>query len=88
MPAATPSATMSCGDPPSIYHQIQARELMDQQVFSAPIWATDVVTRLDKLEKIMDQLDKEEKIREKNLFVQELYDQYKVALVLLEDPDE
>lgn len=85
MPHTTPSATMSAGDQYP-WHQFP----QEQQIFQDPnpIWLADLQKRLDTLEKIMDRLDKEEKIKKKSLFVQELYDQYKVALALLEDSDE
>lgn len=82
MPSAAASA-LATGDPPSSWRYGQPA-FQD----SNPIWLEALQTRLDKLEKIINQLDKEEKIREKSVFVQELYDQYKVALALLEDPDE
>lgn len=43
--------------------------------------------RLTKLEKFMDQIIREKEIRDKNSFVQELYDQYKVGLVLAAGED-
>lgn len=86
MPSATPA-----GDPPipSWMFPYGTYPLTDNtQIFPDPSRLEDIDNRLEKLERIMTQLDKEEKVREKNPFVQELYDQYKVALALLEDPDE
>ncbi len=79
------------GDPP-LWPYNHHGPIYDQQIigqtFPDTIWLEDITKRLDNLEKIIDRLGEEEKVRKKNPFVQELYDQYKVALILLEEPDD
>lgn len=89
------SVIMSAGDPPSGYPNLyDYHKFYDPFYGSYPInssppgWNEDISKRLAKLEKIIEQLGKEEKIRKKNFFIQELYDQYKVGLALLEDSED
>ena len=85
MGSVTPN-TMTTGDYPWLRQQHLEQETYPS--FHESIWLEDIQKRVDELEIVYAQLKKEEEIREKSTFVQELYDQYKVALMLSEDPDE
>ena len=58
-----------------------------QNDFSS-IEMADIRRRLEQLETIMLQDKHEQQVRDDNPFVRELYEQYKVALVLVAEPDD
>ncbi len=79
------SSSMSAGDPPPFWNYNYPQGVINDLT---PVDLSTINRRLEQLEKIILQTRHEQKIREDNPFVRELYDQYKVALALLEDPDE
>lgn len=83
-------ASMSAGDPPPYwnYNMPYPTPGSLQQIDFSAVEMADIKKRLEQLEGILLKLSHEQKVRDDNPFVRELYDQYKMGLALLEDPDD